>query len=292
VAAKLGAEYHKAYTLDMPLEKVIELFYRGSGVEHLCSYEKFREDEIFVIPADPDKIKIPPGLSEFCKDPENHPLQTPTGKLEFTSTGIQKHFPDDPERPPFPKWFEKGASHDERLGSARAEKYPLLCVSNHPRWRMHAQCDDITWTREVETMKIRAKDGYQYEPVWLNPAEAEKRAISHGDIVKVFNEKGIVLGGAYITERIIPQACYMDHGARFDPIDPNGIDRGGAINLLTPTATTSKNATGMAVSSFLVEVERVSDEEMAEWKARYPDAFARKIDKATGVCLDGWTVNS
>ena len=36
----------------------------------------------------------------------------------------------------------------------RTKDYPLLCMSNHGRWRMHAQCDDITWTREVETMKI------------------------------------------------------------------------------------------------------------------------------------------
>ena len=52
---------------------------------------------------------------------------------------------------------------------------------------MHAQCDDIIWNREVETMKIRGKDGYQYEPV-LAPYQttAEKRGIKHGDIVKVY----------------------------------------------------------------------------------------------------------
>jgi trimethylamine-N-oxide reductase (cytochrome c) len=55
---------------------------------------------------------------------------------------------------------------------------------------------------------------------------------------------------------------------------------------------TSQNATGMATSGFLVEVQTVTDEEMEGWKRDYPEAFARKIDKAAGVCLEGWLVNS
>jgi trimethylamine-N-oxide reductase (cytochrome c) len=83
---------------------------------------------------------------------------------------------------------------------------------------------------------------------------------------------------------------YVDHGARFDPINPEGIDRGGAINLITPTAITSKTVTGMVVSGFLVEIEKLEDKEMEEWKQKYPEAFARKVDEAAGVCLDGWMI--
>jgi len=153
---------------------------------------------------------------------------------------------------------------------------------------MHAQCDDNVWHREVETMKVRGKDGYQYEAVWLHPSTAAERRIKPGDIVKVFNERGIVLGGAYVTERIIPGVAYMDHGARFDPIDPNGIDRGGAINLISPHGNTSRNVTGMAVSGFLVEVQKVTAKEMNGWKKKYPEAFAREIGQDCGVCLSSW----
>jgi len=198
---------------------------------------------------------------------------------------------DDPERPPVPHWVEKSETHDERLSSERAKKYPLLCMSNHGRWRVHAQCDDIIWNREVETMKIRGKDGYQYEPVWLSPKEAEKRGIKHGDIVKVFNERGIVLCGAYVTERLNDNTCYIDHGSRLDPIIPGWLDRGGCINSITPTGMTSKNCTGMATSGFLAEVAKVTDEEMEQWKKDYPEAFARKIDPDAGVCLDGWLIS-
>ena len=130
-------------------------------------------------------------------------------------------------------------------------------MSNHGRWRFHANLDDITWNREVETMKIRCKDGYQYEPAWLHPSMAAERGIAHGDIVKVFNERGTVLCAAYITERLIPGVVYVDHGARFDPVDAETLDRGGAINLITPTAITSKTVTGMVVSGFLVDVQRL-----------------------------------
>ena len=43
---------------------------------------------------------------------------------------LAKHFPDDEERPPIPKWIEKGITHDERLSSKRALVYPLLVLRN------------------------------------------------------------------------------------------------------------------------------------------------------------------
>jgi trimethylamine-N-oxide reductase (cytochrome c) len=286
IAEKLGL--HEEYTQRKTHEEKQRLIFEGSGVEKLISWEELQKKKYYVIPCDPGVKDVPPGLSEFCKDPKNNPLTTPTGLLEYSSSALEKHFPENPERPPVPAWIEKGESHDERLSSERAKKYPLLCMSNHPRWRMHAQGDDITWTREIPTMKIKGPDGYLYEPVWLNPKEAEARGIRHGDIVKIFNERGIVLGGAYVTERLMPHVAYMDHGARWDPIIPGKLDRGGAINTITPHNVTSKKATGMVVSGFLVEVAKVTDEEMAAWRRDYPEAFNRDYDFATGVSLSGW----
>ena len=246
---------------------------------------------IFVQPCDPDRMdmeKFPPGLSGFLNNPDVNPLSTPTGKFEFTSTDIQKHFPDDQERPPYPKWVERSELHDESLFGDRAKKYPLLCMSNHGRWRFHANLDDITWHREVETMKMRASDGYQYEPAWINPKTAKERGIEHNDLVKVFNERGVVLCAAYVTERLVPGVIYVDHGARFDPIDAENLDRGGAINLITPTAITSKTVTGMVISGFLVDIAKVTTDEMKQWKQKYPEAFERKVDESCGICLDSW----
>ena len=291
VAKKISDDVFMAYTgNDKAIERVIELFWQGSGVAHLDVDDEFHKNDIFIIPSDPDIQKIPAGLKQFADDPDSNPLTTPTGKLEFTSTKIQEHFPDDLERPPFPKWIKHGESHDESLSSERAKRFPYLCMSNHGRWRFHANCDDITWNREIETMKIRAKDGYQYEPAWMHPKTAVENQIEHGDIVKVYNERGTVLCAAYVTERLIPGVIYVDHGSRFDPIEAGTLDRGGAINLITPHNNISKHATGMVVSGFLVGIAKITDKEMSKWREEYPHSFDRKIDEACGVCLDGWLV--
>jgi hypothetical protein len=37
-----------------------------------------------------------------------------------------------------------------------------------------------------------------------------------------------------------------------------------------------------------VEVQKVTEGQMDEWKAKYPEAFNRPYDPAQGVCLAGW----
>jgi len=265
------------------IEEWLQFYFRNSGIQDMITYEEFEEKGYFAVPTDPEWKKYPPGLLKFYEDPENSPLKTPSGKIEFYAQTLAKHFPDDRERPPVPHWIEKGESHDERLSSERARKYPLLLMSNHGRWRVHAQCDDITWTREVPTCKVEGPDGYKYEPLWINPRDAVARSIRNGDVVKVYNERGAVLGGANVTERMMPGVVYMDHGARYDPIVPGELDRGGAINTITPHNTTSRNATGMVVSSFLVEVEKANLEEL---RMKYPEAFNRPYHSDAGLRME------
>jgi anaerobic selenocysteine-containing dehydrogenase len=272
----------------MTNKEIVKWAFDVSGAEKLISYKEWEKNGYLVIPADPDWEKQPAGLIKFYEDPENNPLKTPSGKIEFYSQNLAKYFPDDKERPPVPHWIEKGESHDESLSSERADKYPLLMMSNHPRWRVHAMCDDITWTREAPTCKVSGPDGYKYEPLWINPRDAAARGVESGDVVKIFNERGAVLGGAYVTERVMPGVIYMDHGARYDPIIPGELDRGGAINTISPHNITSKNATGMVVSGYLVEAQKVIGEEWEEWRKKYPDAFKREYDPAAGLRFNAW----
>jgi molybdopterin guanine dinucleotide-containing S/N-oxide reductase-like protein len=284
IAERLGML--EEYTGGKTVPELIKLGYETSRVAHLISWEDLRTKGYYVVPTNPDWEKIPAGLIQFYEDPEKYPLSTPTGKLEFYSTGLAKHFPNDLERPPVPRWIPKGLYHEETIGTERSKKYPLLVMSNHPRWGIHSQHDDITWLREIETCKVRATDGYQYHPLWINPVDAEARGIKNGDVVSIFNERGTVLAGAYVTERILPGAVGMDHGAKYDPIVPGVIDRGGAINTIVPRNTTSKNACGHAVSGFLAEVEKTDLETL---RGKYPEAFARECHIAAGPCLAGMT---
>jgi anaerobic selenocysteine-containing dehydrogenase len=281
IAEKMGLL--KEYNSGKTVEDLVKLGYQNSGVKDMVSFEEFTEKGYFVIPTDPDWKKYPVGLIDFYKDPDNNPLKTPSGKIEFYSQNLAKYFPDDQERPPVPHWIEKGVSHDENCSGSRAQKYPLLLMTNHGRWRVHAQHDDNTWIREIPTSKVQGPDGYKYEPLWMNPRDASLRNIENGDIVKIFNERGAVLAGAYITERMIPGAVYIDHGARYDPIIPGELDRGGAINTITPHNTTSTNATGMATSGFLVEVEYTNINNLIK---QYPKVFKRPIDSRIGLRFD------
>ena len=86
----------------------------------------------------------------------------------------------------------------------------------------------------------------------------------------------------------MPGVVYMDHGARCDWIIPGELDRGGAINLISPNGIVSKHCPGMATSGYLVEVERVTMAQMEEWKEQYSEAFTREYDPASGLRFDAW----
>ncbi len=281
VAEKLGLL--KEYTGGKSVEEWIRVGFDNCGIKHLVTWEEFKEKGHYVIPNDPDWQKYEIGLRKFADDPEHNPISTPTGKLEYFSQRLADHFPGDKGRPPVPHWIENGEGHQERMSSERAKKYPFLCLSNHPRWRVHSQHDDMQWLREIETCKIKGPDGYGYQTLWINPRDAEKKGIKQHDIVKAFNERGAVLFGAYVTERIMPGVIYVDHGARLDPIVTGELDRGGAINTLTPRNTVSKNATGMVSGGFLLDVEKADLDDLMQ---KYPEAFKRAYNSNAGLTIE------
>ena len=272
------------YTEGKSIPDLIKYGWETSRCADLISWEDLNEKGYLVVPTADNWEEVPAGFYNFYKDPEKYPLSTPSGLLEFEASGLKEHFPDDIERPPVPKWIPKGPSHEETIETERAKKYPLLVCSNHPRWSVHSQHEDITWLREIETCKVMGPDGYQYHPVWINPQTAHRYGIKDGDIVSIFNNRGTVLAGAYITERVMPDIIYIDHGAKWDPIVSGEIDRGGAINTIVPRKVTSQNAVGHAVSGFLVEIEKTDLEAL---KRKYPEAFKRPFHPTAGPGIDG-----
>jgi anaerobic selenocysteine-containing dehydrogenase len=101
--------------------------------------------------------------------------------------------------------------------------------------------------------------------------------------MRLFNERGGVLVGAYVTERVMPGVISVDHGARYDPIVLGELDRGGAINTITPRNTMSKNATGMVSGGFLVNLERA---DLDGLRRQYPEAFARPYHEGSGLAWE------
>lgn len=283
---KFGGIYEGIYDKFMggkTFDEWIEVGFETCGIpEGAMTYDEFKEKQYYPFPTREDWREIPAGLEKFYNDPEGHPLRTPSGKLEYYSTTLASVFPDDNERGPIPRWVHVSEEHEERQNTPRGRKYPFLLVSNHPHFRVHAQHDDVTWLREIDVCKVVGPDGYRYEPIWVNPVDAGKLGLKTGDIAKLYNERGGVLGGVIVSERIMPGALYQDHGARVDSIvmGEGGLDRGGANNLIAPSATTSKNAAGEVTSGFLVNIEKVDVFALAE---QYPEAFGRDYDPDCGL---------
>ena len=141
------------------------------------------------------------------------------------------------------------------------KEYPLQLISPHPRFTFHSQNDGKNmWNEEIPHHR-RLKNGYRYWVVRMNKADADARGISDGDIVKIFNGRGAVLAITTITERINPGVVHSySSGGGYDPMgepgNPKTIDRGGTINQLTSARFLSKNCSGMAPGSCLVQIEK------------------------------------
>jgi trimethylamine-N-oxide reductase (cytochrome c) len=284
-----------------------EAFETSGCVEDGYTWDELKEKGYLMQPVKEGWDQGDHCLIKFYQDPENNPLQTPSGKLEFYSEAIAEGTPGCIERKGYPicigaATLEKdGWPLDESLLGEKCKTYPLLMNAQHPRWKLQSQEDDVPWLREIPTCKIKGYDGYMYEPVWINPKEADERGLKTGDIVKVYNDRGIELGAAYVTERIRPGVVHMDHGSNNDMINCDDddyenrankwINRAGTLNNISPDYLKSKYlGSFMIVSSYLVEVTKVSGEEMQEWREKYPEAFARDYDPAYGTLFGKYMV--
>jgi biotin/methionine sulfoxide reductase len=197
------------------------------------------------------RVELPRGrarevyLGDFRKDPVSHPLATPSGRIEITSATIEGFvYPDCAGHP---RWYEP----IEWLGGALADRYPLHLIANQPRTRLHSQLDMGAYS---QASKIEGR-----EPMRLNPADAEARGISTGDIVRVFNDRGSCLAGAILDEGIRIGVVQLSTGAWYDPevrSDVRSMCVHGNPNVLTSDRATSRLAQATAGQHALVEVKK------------------------------------
>ncbi len=181
-------------------------------------------------------------LAEFRDDPEHKRLATPSGRIELYSERIAAFGYDD--CPPHPTWLEPA----EWLGAAG--DYPLHLVSSQPRDRLHSQMDP-------EPVSGRGKVAGR-EAVAINPADAAKRGIADGDVVRLFNDRGACLAGAIVTDAVAPGVVRLSCGAWYDPVEASeaATCAHGNANVLTRDRGTSRLGQGPSSATALVEVER------------------------------------
>ena len=207
-------------------------------------FDQFWAEGYLELPFDESQVLF----DDFRSDPDEHPLSTPSGKIELFSEEIAGFGYDDCIG--HPAWFARS----EVLGSERADRFPLLMIANNPRTRLHSQLDGGDYSQES---KVRGR-----EPLRMNPADAGARGISSGDIVRVFNDRGAFLAGAIVTDDVRPGVVQISTGAWYDPLDPadpSSLCVHGNPNTVTRDRGTSKLAQGSTGQQALVEIARWTD---------------------------------
>jgi biotin/methionine sulfoxide reductase len=203
------------------------------GVE-LPDWETFQRKGWSKVPA-PTKPTIM--MQAFREDPEANPLSTPSGKIEIYSETIAGFGYDD--CPGHPTWMEP----TEWLG--RADPDHLHMISNQPRNKLHSQLDHGSVSRADRPKGV--------EPVSMNPADAAKRGLEDGQIVRIHNARGACLAELRISDSIRPGVIQIATGAWLDP--DGSLCRRGNPNTLTLDKGTSRLAQGPVAHSCLVKIE-------------------------------------
>jgi molybdopterin guanine dinucleotide-containing S/N-oxide reductase-like protein len=265
LAERLG--FKEEYTEGNSAEDWIKKVFDISSLPDYVSYEEFKKKGYFVVPSpQPEDYKPTVSYRWFYEgrpcdelgapDPRPGCLGTFSGKVEFVSQSLLQYFPDDEERPLTARYIPSWEGYSSEL----AKKYPLQLLSSHVKFSFHTNNDNkALWLDEIPVHRV-IKDGYAWWPIRIHPLDAKPRGIRHGDIVKMYNDRGAVLGIARVTERMRPGIIHSyQASAKYDPLEPGkpgSIDKGGCVNLLSPSRMLSKNAFGQANNSCMVEISK------------------------------------
>jgi anaerobic dimethyl sulfoxide reductase subunit A len=118
----------------------------------------------------------------------------------------------------------------------------LQLLTTHHLSAAHSTLEKTPWLEEAVPRRAR-----------ISSYDAEKRGISSGDDMLIFNDRGRIVVRAEVTEGIMPGVIDVPEGAWFD-IDADGIDRGGCANILTPSEHSPGGA--WAANTVLVEARK------------------------------------
>lgn len=176
---------------------------------------------------------------DFREDPILEALGTPSGLIEIYSETIEKMNYDDCKG--HPTWFEPF----EWLGM-KNKPAKFAVITAHPTDRLHSQLNH-TSLRENYAIANR-------EPIWINSQDAKNLGIKTGDLVRVYNKRGEVLCGAFVTDNIKQGVLRLCEGAWYDP-DENGLCKNGCSNVLTRDIPTSKLSNGNISHTLLADIE-------------------------------------
>jgi biotin/methionine sulfoxide reductase len=162
----------------------------------LPDFDAFMHGEPVVLP-----LTDGPGMMDaFHADPEASPLKTASGRIQIysdlvASSGLPGH----------PAWLEP----KEWLGRSNDLKHPFQLIANQPKGRLHSQLDfgPVSMAEKINGREV----------VRINTADALRLGIAKGDVVKIWNARGIVLAAACPSDAVLPSVLQLSTGAWFAP---------------------------------------------------------------------------
>ncbi|MCX6011915.1 MAG: molybdopterin-dependent oxidoreductase [Chloroflexi bacterium] len=226
LGARLGMTNFSKNTADEWLKEAV------AACKDIPDYSKFKKKGI-------QKVKLLKPVVSFEEqiiDPVNHPFLTPSGKIEIYSKEIATINKEN--LPAIPKYIEPWEGPNDPLIS----KYPLQLITSHDLRRAHSQYHSIPWLKEL-----------YLHAAMINTSDAKTRGIKDGDMIKIFNDRGMTIIPANVTDRIMPGVVDLSEGAWYDP-DKNGIDRGGSANVLIKDGHSPGGA--FPANTALVQIEK------------------------------------
>lgn len=224
------------------------------------NWEEFQKKPVFRYeikdPYYPYKRDMDRGINPF--------RGTASGRIEFYSEFLAKgpeHLATSDDPPGSGKCYGGGGlppmaqmtfGGRDTFHSQDSEKYPLLMSSPHSLYRVHSFLDNNPLLRG---------DCYRHA-VWISLADANARGIKDNDLVRVHNDIGEMIIPAYVTSRVVPGTIFIFHGGWYNPSEtksqlmPDGIDVGGAPNLLIHNEDLPTTIVGMFPCKGLVQCEK------------------------------------
>jgi anaerobic dimethyl sulfoxide reductase subunit A len=172
------------------------------------------------------------------EDPKNNLFPTPSGKIEIFSPRLW-NMKNLREIPAVPQYVAAWEGPEDPI----KETYPLQCIGHHYKRRVHSTFDNVGWMEEAGKQEV-----------WVNTLDATERDLKNGDLVKVYNDRGVIVLPVKLTSRIMPGVASVPQGAWWTP-DAEGVDRRGSINTLTKYHPTPL-AFGNPTHTNLVQITR------------------------------------
>ena len=167
-------------------------------------------------------------------------FNTPTGRVEFY---VERLLPYRQALPVYVPPIE--ANSDGEL----IKRYPLVCLTEHSRYRVHSTFGNAPWLRELDQGPLAV----------LHPSAAQARGIHNDDVVRLYNDRGFVVLRARVVQSVPPGTVYLTQGWQSSDF------QAGHAQTLTHGQGNPSNALGVnsSFSDVLVEVvkeDRCGDE--------------------------------